>query len=104
MVASDAELLPPAVLRAIGDKLYDKVRARGESPRFNAPPRMPSTPPPTRPHPPPQRKVAALEVEQAVKRLAAAGEAARVRAIIDKLIAEYAFSPQANYRKVCVCV
>ncbi|KIZ00332.1 putative Protein VAC14 like protein [Monoraphidium neglectum] len=43
MVASD-ELLPQAVLRSIGDKLYEK------------------------------RKVAALEVEQVVKRLAAAGE------------------------------
>jgi vacuole morphology and inheritance protein 14 len=44
--------------------------------------------------------VAALEVEQVVKRLAAAGEHHRVRLIIDKLIAEYAFSPQPNHRKV----
>jgi vacuole morphology and inheritance protein 14 len=44
--------------------------------------------------------VAALEVEQAVKRLAGAGDAQRVRLLIDKLIAEYAFSPQANHRKV----
>jgi vacuole morphology and inheritance protein 14 len=69
MVAGE-ELLPQAVLRQIGDKLYEK------------------------------RKVAALEVEQIVKRLAAAGDQARIRAIIEKLIAEYAFSPQANHRKV----
>lgn len=62
--------MPQAVLRQIGDKLYEK------------------------------RKVAALEVEQIVKRLAAAGDQARIRAIIEKLIAEYAFSPQANHRKV----
>jgi vacuole morphology and inheritance protein 14 len=69
MVASE-ELLPQAVLRQIGDKLYEK------------------------------RKVAALEVEQIVKRLATAGDQNRIRLIIDKLIAEYAFSPQANHRKV----
>ncbi len=68
MVANE-ELLPPAVLRQIGDKLYEK------------------------------RKVAALEVEQLVKRLASSGDSARVSAIIDKLIGEYAFSPQANHRK-----
>lgn len=69
MVAVE-ELLPQAVLRQIGDKLYEK------------------------------RKVAALEVEQIVKRLAAAGDTAKISAIIDKLIAEYAFSAQANHRKV----
>lgn len=68
MVVSE-ELLPQAVLRQIGDKLYEK------------------------------RKVAALEVEQIVKRLAAANDQARIRLIIDKLIAEYSFSPQANHRK-----
>jgi hypothetical protein len=47
-----------------------------------------------------QRKVAALEVEQAIKRLAAAGDHRRARAAIDRLIAEYAFSAQANHRKV----
>lgn len=73
MVAMD-ELLPQAVLRQIGDKLYEK------------------------------RKVAALEVEQIVKRLAAAGDTAKISAIIDKLISEYAFSPQANHRKVIVAV
>jgi vacuole morphology and inheritance protein 14 len=44
--------------------------------------------------------VAALEVEQVVKRLATANDQQRIRQIIDKLIADYAFSPQANYRKV----
>eukprot|EP00775_Hariotina_reticulata_P005343 gene5343-5580_t len=68
MVAVE-ELLPQAVLRQIGDKLYEK------------------------------RKVAALEVEQIVKRLAAAGDTQKISAIIEKLIAEYAFSPQANHRK-----
>lgn len=71
MVAAE-ELLPQAVLRQIGDKLYEK------------------------------RKVAALEVEQIVKRLATGGDAGRISAIIDKLIAEYAFSAQANHRKVRV--
>lgn len=65
----DGELLPQAVLRQIGDKLYEK------------------------------RKVAALEVEQIVKKLAAVNDQNRIRLIIDKLIAEYAFSPQANHRK-----
>jgi hypothetical protein len=69
MVASE-ELLPQAVLRQIGDKLYEK------------------------------RKMAALEVEQIVKRLAAAGDTTKISSIIDKLIAEFAFSPQANHRKV----
>jgi vacuole morphology and inheritance protein 14 len=69
MVAME-ELLPQAVLRQIGDKLYEK------------------------------RKVAALEVEQIVKRLAAVGDTAKISAILDKLIAEYAFSAQANHRKV----
>jgi hypothetical protein len=70
MVATE-DLLPQAVLRQIGDKLYEK------------------------------RKMAALEVEQIVKRLAAAGDTAKISSIIDKLIAEFAFSPQANHRKVC---
>jgi hypothetical protein len=69
MVATE-DLLPQAVLRQIGDKLYEK------------------------------RKMAALEVEQIVKRLAAAGDTAKISSIIDKLIAEFAFSPQANHRKV----
>lgn len=69
MVATE-ELLPQAVLRQIGDKLYEK------------------------------RKMAALEVEQIVKRLATAGDTAKISSIIDKLISEFAFSPQANHRKV----
>jgi hypothetical protein len=72
MVAME-ELLPQAVLRQIGDKLYEK------------------------------RKVAALEVEQIVKRLAAVSDTAKISAILDKLIAEYAFSAQANHRKVRRC-
>ncbi|EFJ46562.1 hypothetical protein VOLCADRAFT_62382 [Volvox carteri f. nagariensis] len=68
MVASD-ELLPAAVLRQIGDKLYEK------------------------------RKVAALDVEQLIKRLASHNDQHRIRLIIDKLITEYAFSSQANHRK-----
>lgn len=46
-----------------------------------------------------KRKAAALEVEQVVKRLAASQDHARVRALADRLIAEFAFSPQANHRK-----
>ncbi|GLC41783.1 hypothetical protein PLESTM_001239100 [Pleodorina starrii] len=63
------ELLPTVVLRQIGDKLYEK------------------------------RKLAALEVEQLIKRLAAQNDQHRIRLIIDKLIGEYAFSSQANHRK-----
>eukprot|EP00879_Flechtneria_rotunda_P011564 GHRR01012079.1.p1 GENE.GHRR01012079.1~~GHRR01012079.1.p1 ORF type:complete len:108 (+),score=27.15 GHRR01012079.1:424-747(+) len=70
-MVGNEDLLPQAVLRQIGDKLYEK------------------------------RKVAALEVEQIVKRLAATGDTTKISAIIDKLISEYAFSPQANHRKVC---
>ena len=61
--------IPNSVVRSIGDKLYEK------------------------------RKCAALEVEQLVKSLAATGNTKRVGQIIDKLIADFAFSPQANYRK-----
>jgi vacuole morphology and inheritance protein 14 len=64
------ELLPQAVLRQIGDKLYEK------------------------------RKVAALEVEQIIKRLASANDDARIRLIVDRLISEFAFSQQPNHRKV----
>lgn len=42
-------------------------------------------------------------MEQIVKNLAAAGEDRKIKAIVDKITADYAFSPQANYRKVrCV--
>jgi vacuole morphology and inheritance protein 14 len=70
MAIGDSDpLLPPAIVRGIGDKLYEK------------------------------RKSAALEVEQLVKVLAAQENTARIGAIIDKLIQDFAFSPQANYRK-----
>ncbi|KAG1654361.1 hypothetical protein FOA52_011295 [Chlamydomonas sp. UWO 241] len=68
MVATD-ELLSPAVLRQIGDKLYEK------------------------------RKIAALEVEQVVKRLSAQGDEARIKLIVARLISEFAFSQQVNHRK-----
>ncbi|KAK9810224.1 hypothetical protein WJX72_006988 [[Myrmecia] bisecta] len=58
-----------SVVRSIGDKLYEK------------------------------RKTAALEVEQVVKLLASQGNTKRVGAIIDKLVEDFAFSSQANYRK-----
>lgn len=61
--------LPYSVVRGIGDKLYEK------------------------------RKGAALEVEQIVKNLAASGNTRRVGQIIDRLVQDFAFSPQANYRK-----
>ena len=64
-----ADELPYSVVRGIGDKLYEK------------------------------RKCAALEVEQLVKNLAAAGNTRRVGQIIDRLVQDYAFSPQANHRK-----
>ncbi|KAG2433054.1 hypothetical protein HYH02_012758 [Chlamydomonas schloesseri] len=63
------DLLPAAVLRQIGDKLYEK------------------------------RKVAALEVEQLIKKLAAQNDQHRIRLTVDKLISDYAFSSQANHRK-----
>jgi hypothetical protein len=111
MVASE-ELLPQAVLRSIGDKLYEKVCGWAQHAHSTSsvcklsfvPHRalFAADPPPHTPTHKPQRKVAALEVEQVVKRLAASNDHPRIRAIIDKLIAEYAFSPQANHRKVCV--
>ena len=89
------ELLPPAVLRQIGDKLYEK------------------------------RKLAALEVEQIIKRLAAANDQhrcdsggrrksckgsrdsqnvnalpLRIRLVLDKIISDFSFSAVANSRKV----
>lgn len=67
--ASTADLLSSSTIKLIGDARYEK------------------------------RKAAALEVEQVVKRLAALQDHARVRALVDRLIAEYAFSPQANHRK-----
>jgi len=63
------DLLPAAVLRAIGDRLYDK------------------------------RKAAALEVEQTMRSLAGRRDEGRVRAVLERIVADYAFSPQPNARK-----
>ncbi|KAK9855185.1 hypothetical protein WJX84_004974, partial [Apatococcus fuscideae] len=68
-MASSEGLLPQSVLRAAGDKLYER------------------------------RKTAALEVEQIVKSLDAQGNPARIRSLVNKLVADFAFSPQANSRK-----
>lgn len=54
-MADGGELLPASVLRQIGAPQYDK------------------------------RKVAALEVEQTVKRLAKSGDEPRIRRLIDKV-------------------
>jgi vacuole morphology and inheritance protein 14 len=67
--AGAQDLLSSGTLKLIGDPRYEK------------------------------RKAAALEVEQVVKRLASAGDHARVRALVDRLISEFAFSPAANHRK-----
>lgn len=64
------QLLPVAVLRNIGDKMYEK------------------------------RKLAALEVEQIMKKLASSGEGEKVKHLLGKLVDEYAVSGQANRRKV----
>jgi vacuole morphology and inheritance protein 14 len=50
------EVLTAAVLRNVGDKLYDR------------------------------RKAAALDVEQGVKRLVAAGDQGAIRTIVDKVL------------------
>lgn len=63
------DLLPAAVLRAIGDRLYDK------------------------------RKGAALEVEALMRSLAARGDEARIHAALQRIISDFAFSPQPNSRK-----
>lgn len=69
MAASVEELLPPAVVRNIGDKLYEK------------------------------RKSAALEVEQLVKRLATASNTVKIKKLVDRLVDDFALSGQANLRK-----
>ncbi|XP_010271349.1 PREDICTED: protein VAC14 homolog [Nelumbo nucifera] len=67
---SDAlSVIPAAVLRNLADKLYEK------------------------------RKNAALEVEGIVKQLAAAGDHDRITAVINMLINDFTYSPQANHRK-----
>ncbi len=65
-IADSEQLLPPSVVRSISDKLYDK------------------------------RKVAALEVEQLIKKLAAQGDTRRIGAIIDKLVHDFAFAAQVG--------
>lgn len=64
-----SSLLPPAVVRNLSDKLYEK------------------------------RKNAALEVEGIIKQLTCAGDHERISAIINVLTNDFALSAQANYRK-----
>jgi len=71
-MSQDDALLPPSVLRYIGDKMYEK------------------------------RKIAALEVEQIMKRLANNGEREKIKTLLGKLVNDYALSAQANRRKVPV--
>jgi hypothetical protein len=73
VVVGIEELLPPVVLKQIGDKLYEK------------------------------RKAAALEVEQIIKRLSLSNDQGRIRDIVKRLISDFARSPQSNHRKVRVC-
>ena len=61
--------LSPAVTKNIADKLYDK------------------------------RKIAALEVEQLVKRLAQAGHTEAITALVDLITTNYSTSSQVNARK-----
>ena len=70
MAASAEELLPPAVVRNIGDKLYEK------------------------------RKTAALEVEQLVKKLAFSSNTVKIKQLVTRLAEGFALSGQANLRKV----
>ncbi len=44
-----------------------------------------------------KRKVAALEVEQLVKQLSAAGNVHRISAVIDALVNQYATSSQVRF-------
>uniref|UniRef100_A0A6M2F421 Vacuolar protein 14 C-terminal Fig4-binding domain-containing protein n=1 Tax=Populus davidiana TaxID=266767 RepID=A0A6M2F421_9ROSI len=66
---ADAMMIPPAVLRNLSDKLYEK------------------------------RKNAALEVEGIVKSLAAAGDHEKISMVINLLTNEFTSSTQANHRK-----
>ncbi|WVZ11591.1 hypothetical protein V8G54_016121 [Vigna mungo] len=68
-MAEALSVIPPAVLRNLADKLYEK------------------------------RKNAALEVEGIVKQLASAGDHDRIVAVISLLTTEFTYSPQANHRK-----
>lgn len=69
MAASVEELLPPVVVKNIGDKLYEK------------------------------RKTAALEVEQLVKKLANSGNTVKIKQLVGRLVDDFALSGQANLRK-----
>ncbi|KAL2904599.1 Protein VAC14-like protein [Bienertia sinuspersici] len=68
-MADALSIIPASVLRNLADKLYEK------------------------------RKNAALEVEGIVKQLAAAGDHEKITAVINLLVDEFTFSPQANHRK-----
>lgn len=63
------DALPASVVRNLADKLYEK------------------------------RKNAALEIEGIVKQLAQAGEHEKINAVINLLVTEFTYSPQANHRK-----
>ncbi|XP_028113946.1 RNA polymerase sigma factor sigA-like isoform X3 [Camellia sinensis] len=69
-MADALSVIPPAVLRNLSDKLYEK------------------------------RKNAALEIEGIVKQLAAAGEHDKITAVINLLANEFTYSAQVNHRKV----
>lgn len=68
-MADALNIVPPAVLRGLADKLYEK------------------------------RKNSALELEGIVKQLAQAGEHEKISAVINLLTTEFTYSPQANHRK-----
>ncbi|XP_028113938.1 RNA polymerase sigma factor sigA-like isoform X1 [Camellia sinensis] len=68
-MADALSVIPPAVLRNLSDKLYEK------------------------------RKNAALEIEGIVKQLAAAGEHDKITAVINLLANEFTYSAQVNHRK-----
>ncbi|GMP93234.1 hypothetical protein CsSME_00043157 [Camellia sinensis var. sinensis] len=68
-MADVLSVIPPAVLRNLSDKLYEK------------------------------RKNAALEIEGIVKQLAAAGEHDKITAVINLLANEFTYSAQVNHRK-----
>ncbi|KAF5939292.1 hypothetical protein HYC85_023551 [Camellia sinensis] len=69
-MADALSVIPPAVLRNLSDRLYEK------------------------------RKNAALEIEGIVKQLAAAGEHDKITTVINLLANEFTYSAQVNHRKV----
>ncbi|KAI0523256.1 hypothetical protein KFK09_005650 [Dendrobium nobile] len=68
-MADAMSIIPVSVLRNLADKLYEK------------------------------RKNAALEVEGIVKQLAQTGEHDKITSVINLLVTEFTYSPQANHRK-----